>query len=138
MRKEDIKVGMQVEVRHDYPYRTCAIEKIEDNHFFISGYFAKGLDMKQTIAVPLDYFSKGNNDRNSKFILTNIPEYGESILVSNDEKAWFIRSFHSFDENYIGNVNTKLSSLDDSYGCTVGDHVNWKHYKRIKFLNEKD
>jgi hypothetical protein len=140
MKKEEIKVGMDVVINGFYN-KSFPIVAIEDDNAIVSGFFSDALKIAQTIKIPLNTFIEGNVE-DAKFRLKDAVKYKDTILVSNDNQTWYIRSFSSYGNTY-GSVYTILQ-MDDadvrddisigSDGFTDQSEVYWKFYKRIVFL----
>jgi hypothetical protein len=137
MRKEDVKIGMEVEIKGFYK-QSFPIIKIDGCNITIKGKFSNEIPLDQTVQIPITELINGSFE-GKKFTIKDFPKWDEEMLVSDDGDAWFIRSFDSFCESEIGYVYTRLQSNDkkmqyDSNGESVGDSVKWKMYKRFNII----
>jgi len=137
MRKEDIKIGMEVNVKGFFKM-SFPIINIDENDVTIKGFFSDKMPFEQTIKIPFSELIEGSFE-GKQFTLKDFPKWNEQILVSDDGDAWFIRSFDSFCSREIGQVYTRLQANDkkmqyDSNGESIGDSVKWKMYERFNLI----
>ena len=137
MRKEDIKIGMEVIIKGFYD-QSFPIINLDEDSVTIKGRFSKEIPLDQTIQIPIGELTDGSFE-GKKFTLKDFPKWDEKILVSDDGDAWFIRSFDSFCSREIGQVYTRLQANDkkmqyDSNGESIGDSIKWKMYKRFNLI----
>lgn len=133
MKKEDIKIGMEVNIKGFYN-TSFPIINIDENDVTIKGLFADKITIEQIIKIPFSELIEGSFE-GKRFTIKDFPKWNEQILVSNNGNSWYIRSFDSFCETKIGYVYTRLCGADemeyDEFGDSIGDCVRWKMYKRF-------
>jgi hypothetical protein len=136
MRREDIKIGMQINIK-GFNNISFPITEIDKNTVTIKGIFYDKISLEQIIKIPFSELIDGSFE-NKKFTLKDFPKWDETILVSNDGNTWFIRSFNSFCDKEIGSIYTRLCAADDmdydDDGYSIGHCVRWKMYKRFNIL----
>jgi len=137
MKKEDVKIGMEVEIKGFYD-KSFPIIEVNELYVTIQGKFTKEIPLNQIIQIPIEELIDGSFE-GKKFTLKDFPKWDEQVLVSDDGDAWFIRSFDSFCNKEIGSVYTRLQANDkkmqyDSNGESVGETVKWKMYKRFNLI----
>jgi hypothetical protein len=126
-----IVAGMQVKIKgyYDKDFLVTNVNESE-KYFEIEGDFSKECLPKQTMKVDFDYVF-GENLSRSMFSIKEYPKFKQTVLVSNDNDKWYIRSFHGFVDN--GDVLTILCGADDfetdSDGHSVGETMQWRYMK---------
>lgn len=130
----EIKKGMTVICNVDYKIyeKECKIINIENEFAEIE---IDGREYPFFVKIPINDLKLGEN---KNFRLKDIPEIGEEILVSNNDKAWFIRSFQNFDED--GRIVCPLQGDDRDEDMqfidlhSTASETYWKMYKRFKVV----